>query len=385
MTILDYLVADLKSRQQELRADRHRHTFYLKEQDAQQMMEVCYVALMSGIQKKGTLVEIVSGIGRQIRTPLRLPNDSVAEVHTGWFIVISFLELEIINYYTQKSYTNGKASQYPTYHFGIKDWKAVAQLMGMISRERVAGQLPLAKPPEDWTSVIHASGSTFVKKMHSSVAKQLTPERNPILFNNLNKLQRTGWRINPETFSVYQQCFSQTKDKRNKLASPFKFSSEEDPKRKESLMREVEAISGIAQLFLNEPFYHMYNYDFRYRLYVMTAYLHEQSSDNAKGLLLFDKGVPLGEDGMYWLKIHTSNTYGHDKDTRDGRVQFTADRLVEFIEYAKNPLHKRGWMKADAPFSFLSCCFELKKIRDWIMAGNTIETFVSHLPCYIDG
>lgn len=387
VTILDCLVDDLKRRQHELRADRHRHTFYLKELDPEKMMEVGYISLLAGMRKEGTLVEIISGIGRQIRTPLKLPMDSVSEVHTGWFVMVSFLELGILEYYTQKAYgkNSGKPSQYPTYHFAVKDWDAISQLMTLINKEHVAGMLPSRTPPDNWLNEYHSTGTTVVKKMHRSLKGQLSPEKQPILFGNLNKLQNTAWRVNPETFNVFQQCFKQAKDPKIKLSSPFKFSSEENRKRKESLMREVEAISNIAQLFLNEPFYHMYNYDFRYRLYVMTAYLHEQSSDNAKGLLIFDDGVPFGPEGFYWFKIHMSNTFGHDKDTKDGRAQFTSANIAEWIEFAKNPLKNRDWMKADAPFSFLSCCFELKKIRDWLMAGYTIDTFVSHIPCYIDG
>lgn len=385
VTILDCLVADLAKRLSELRADRQRYTHYLKGTDPAHLMELGYVSLLAGIQKKGTLVEVCSSIGRQVMAMKKMPLESVVEVHTGWFILISFLELDIIHFYTKKSYHNNRASQYPTYHISVKDWAAIGQLMTMINKERVGAILPSTKVPDPWTSVYHSSGATIVKKIHSSIRGQLSPEKQPILFNNLNKLQATGWRINPETFSVYEQCLKQASGKKPPVDSPFKFSSEEDPNRRESLFREAETISNIAKLFLHEPFYHMYNYDFRYRLYVMTAYLHEQSSDNAKGLLLFNEGVPLGKDGLYWLKIHCSNTWGHDKDTKEGRANFTSNNIKVWIEYAKNPLINRGWMKADAPFSFLSCCFELKKLRDWLIAGKSIETFVSHLPCYIDG
>ena len=385
VTILDFLVADLKKRQETLRADRNRHTFYLKEVDPNWLMELGYLSLLAGLQKKSTLVEILATIGRQVRANLKLPMESVLEVHTGWFVLISFLELDIINYYTQKFYYNNRASKYPMYHVGVRDWNALNQLMVLVDKKNAGTILPTNTPPARWVSAHHESGATIVKKMHSSIRGLLSPQEQPILFNNLNKLQETGWRIAKETLNVYEMCLRQATGKRPPADSPFKFSSEEDENRKASLTREAETICGLAKMFLNDPFYHTYNYDFRYRLYVMTAYLHEQSSDNAKGLLLFDQGVPFGDQGLYWFKIHMSNVWGHDKDTKEGRVKFTSDHVSEWIEYAKSPLINRGWMKADAPFSFLTCCFELKKLRDWIIAGNSIESFVSHVPCYIDG
>jgi DNA-directed RNA polymerase len=41
--------------------------------------------------------------------------------------------------------------------------------------------------------------------------------------------------------------------------------------------------------------------------------LTPQGDDAAKGLLTFAQGVPLGEDGAYWLAIHVANCFGVDK------------------------------------------------------------------------
>ena len=111
------------------------------------------------------------------------------------------------------------------------------------------------------------------------------------------------------------------------------------------------------------PSYHSYNFDFRGRVYVNTAFLHEQSSDNAKGLLLLNDAVPLGENGLYWLKIHTSNCFGNDKVTLKQRAEFIDEHLDLFLSYAEKPTINQGWIEAEAPFSFLAACNELKKIK----------------------
>lgn len=121
------------------------------------------------------------------------------------------------------------------------------------------------------------------------------------------------------------------------------------------------------------------------RIYTNTAYLHEQSSDNAKGILKFAEKVKLGDEGFFWLTVHTANCFGNDKITLTARSEFVKENLQKFIEFAKNPMGNKDWMNTDAPFSFLSCCFELKAIMEWIADGNSLVDFESGLPLYIDG
>ena len=385
VTMLDILASDLQGRMSNLRLDRNRYTFYLKELDAYDMMQKGFVTIMAGLRRDGTLVDIAASIGRQIRKPMKLKPDSIIEVQTGWFVMISFFEVGIMDYILKSSFKGGRISKNKTYFLRIVDWTAYKELISLLEKNSLGGVMPSKVPHEDWVGPVHVTGTTMVKKMHKDVKAKLNVRDHPILFKNLNKLQNTGWAINPETFSVFQQCLAQATSKRILKASPFKFAKEADPVKRKSLIREAESIGTIALTYLHSEFFHMYNYDFRFRVYVLSAYLHEQSSDNAKGMLQFSKGVPMGDEGFEWFKVHMSNTFGHDKDTIAGRIKFVDDRLETFIEYAENPMAYKGWMSADAPFSFLSCCFELRKIKNWIMSGGAISKFVSHIPCFIDG
>ena len=48
--------------------------------------------------------------------------------------------------------------------------------------------------------------------------------------------------------------------------------------------------------YVGKVFYQQYQADNRGRLYPLSAYLNEINSDNAKGMLTFAEGKPLGDE-----------------------------------------------------------------------------------------
>jgi hypothetical protein len=380
-TILDRLVDDLKRRQSVLRGDRHRHTFYLKELDPNELIQIAYTHMLRGLERKATLVEIVTSIGRRIRQRNKQQQDSVLDAHTGWFVVISFLECGIVKYRMAYTYSNGKRAKHQSYYLAPLDWNAIKHLWTLIDKTKV-DRYPSQKPYADWIGPTHSeTGDTIIKKINARTLPKFPIGEDLMVYRIINKLQRQSWNVNREVFAVYQQAM-RMKDEKN---SPFKYSKEIDPKKRRSLEMEVEAIEQIALACQNAPFYHLYNYDFRGRVYVNTAYLHEQSSDNAKGLLLFGEASPLGAHGAYWLRVHTSNCFGNDKVRLSERSSFVLERTAEFISFATDPFVNKGWMHADKPFCFLACCFELARLNKWTKDGHLEADFPSALPLYIDG
>jgi len=121
------------------------------------------------------------------------------------------------------------------------------------------------------------------------------------------------------------------------------------------------------------------------RIYPNTAFLHEQSSDNARGILMLDEPVPLGPNGQKWLYTYAANVWGEDKIPLKERVEWVEDNLHYIKDYARDPLSHRGWMKADKPFSFLASCFEIEALTAWEKRGEESEDFPSCLPVFIDG
>jgi len=51
-------------------------------------------------------------------------------------------------------------------------------------------------------------------------------------------------------------------------------------------------------------------------------------ADLNRGLLTFSDAKPIGEDGLYWLKVHFANKWGRDKLPLIERAAF-ADEMKE--------------------------------------------------------
>ena len=62
----------------------------------------------------------------------------------------------------------------------------------------------------------------------------------------------------------------------------------------------------------------MYYLDFRGRKYPTTTYLHEQGTDQAKGLLLREDKKKIGKEGFFWLMISIANNWAGDAGRDDG-------------------------------------------------------------------
>jgi DNA-directed RNA polymerase len=60
--------------------------------------------------------------------------------------------------------------------------------------------------------------------------------------------------------------------------------------------------------------------------------------DLCRGLLKFSEKRPLGERGLWWLKIHISNLYGFDKAPLEERFAFTENNLDHILDSAQNPV-----------------------------------------------
>ena len=375
MTILNNLISDCNNRLEGL-TGRNSHVIYLKDSSAEDLISNAYPFILSGLEKNSTLVEIAGSIGRRIRQKLAMYDDSIQDVHCGWFVLVSFLECGILKY-GLKHVKRGK--KYQSYYLYVENWKAIKELWSTIDRTKV-DLWPQKEPPDPWVSSIHSTGTPIVKKATIQNLRKIQRSKQRKVFQCLNKLQSQAWRVNRKSFAVFQEILS-LEDPQH---SPLKY-HRETGQAKKSLLIEAEAIERMALSNLNDPFYHLYNLDFRHRVYCNTPFLNEQSSDVAKGILKFDERRPLGEHGWKWLTIHTANSFGFDKATLADRQKFVEDRLTDIVGYATQPLVNWGWMEADAPFAFLSACFEIRDILEWESEGRDRRDFPSGLVLYIDG
>jgi len=307
----------------------------------------------------------------------------IKEVHLAWFLFQSYLDLEILSLRLKVgSNKGGRKKKHTSYHVNVKNIEALHSIMETIDIDSVE-LFPMRSKPDHWESgkFFHNTGFPIIKKKpHQDAIKKVKQGQMDYVVKALNKLGDVGWRINPFIFDVFKKA------KTHQGKTPFKAMKEVDPEKKASLLIELAAIERLAERNQFDPFYHLYNCDFRGRIYPNTAFLHEQSSDNAKGLLLLDESVPLGEDGMFWLTVHTANMLGNDKVTLADRSEFVIENWSTYLGYVEDPLENDGWMDADKPLCFLACCYELSLINVWVNdKGLNIEDFPSNLPIYIDG
>ena len=118
----------------------------------------------------------------------------------------------------------------------------------------------------------------------------------------------------------------------------------------------------IARAFIGETIYFPHNVDFRGRAYPMPPHLHHMGDDLCRGLLLFQKKKPLGERGLFWLKVHISNLFGFDKAPLDERMEFTDKNIDLILDSARNPTDgKQWWLKGENPWQLLSACIDLEQ------------------------
>jgi DNA-directed RNA polymerase len=129
-------------------------------------------------------------------------------------------------------------------------------------------------------------------------------------------------------------------------------------------------------------FYTPCNYDWRGRLYPL-PHFNYQRDDRIRSLFLFSKGIPMTEEGMYWLKVHVANTGDFDKISKrsfEDRVAWVDSALDRglFQDMVSNPRKITIWHDADKPFQFLAACMELvSAIED--------PKHITHLPVSLDG
>ena len=134
--------------------------------------------------------------------------------------------------------------------------------------------------------------------------------------------------------------------------------------RKSKVLNTLVSIDLAVEYLEFERIYFAIFADKRGRLYPVGTTITYQTDQKIKSLISFANAEPLGDKGKYWLFVHASNTWGHDKVSFDNRYKFTEDKFDEFISYAEAPLDNKGWNYADKPMEFLSACYHLKKFKE---------------------
>ena len=223
-----------------------------------------------------------------------------------------------------------------------------------------------------------------------------------IFVKAINKLQRTGWKVNTTILDAM------LKDYKNFIS----FEEIEDNKPKElkrrSKLIEWAFITKKAEHLRDQTFYQFLEADYRGRLYYSEPFLNFQGSDIARGILQFARPKPMDQHGLQWLAIHTACSYNQsysrneipewctkdyacyldkegldsisvDKMTLEDRITWTNENM-DWIREAG--VECKFYHEAEKTISFLACCLEWHEFHVAEASGSIHRT---HLPIPIDG
>ncbi|CAN0907935.1 DNA-directed RNA polymerase 2, chloroplastic/mitochondrial [Linum grandiflorum] len=282
------------------------------------------------------------------------------------------------------------------------------------ARHMVIPYMPMLIPPLDWIGYdkgAHFFLPSYVVRIHGSkqqrqVIKWTSKEQLRPVFEALNTLGNTKWRVNKRVLAVVDRIWASggrvagLVDREDKPL-PEKIETEDEAEMRKwkwqvkSIKKEnsechsqrcdIELKLAVARKMKDEEgFYYPHNLDFRGRAYPMHPHLNHLGSDLCRGILEFAEGKPLGKSGLRWLKIHLANVYagGVDKLSYEGRIAFTENHLEDIFDSAEQPLEgKRWWLEAEDPFQCLATCINLTEA----LKSSSPETTLSHMPVHQDG
>ncbi len=272
--------------------------------------------------------------------------------------------------------------------------------------------LPTIIPPKPWKNP-YSGGyhSTIVRRLpmvktkNKNYLEELanTAGNMPLVYQAVNAVQATAWRVNTKVLEVMQQVWDSGLvvkgiPSREDLPLPPKPESiATDKAVRREWKRAASKVYGknaqiaskrllaakllyMGEKFAKEPtIYFPMQLDFRGRMYAVPSYLNPQGCDAAKGLLTFSEGKPLDAAAMRWLKIHGANCYGEDKCSMDNRVKWVEENHDDIVRSGQDPITTTSfWADADKPWQFLAFCIEYAAV--WNDPG-----YCSSLPVSVDG
>lgn len=276
---------------------------------------------------------------------------------------------------------------------------------------------PQLDEPAPWTGYYHelktySTSKGLVRTRHKETERAIknaikSGQMQPAL-DAINHVQSVAFMINRRVLDVQLACIEQGIAVKGipaaqpipspEKAKPWEDMSENEQRgwRKKAAKIADRNRARVGQLALlsidlqtakylaeHPAFWTLHSIDWRGRLYPV-PHFNFQREDRARGLFLFRDGQPIGERGLWWLKVHLANCGDFNKVSKrsfEERVAWVDENIRQIGDAAMFPLDPKGrwWMDADKPFLFLAACMEL---CDALIVG---PSFVTHLPVSWDG
>jgi DNA-directed RNA polymerase len=285
--------------------------------------------------------------------------------------------------------------------------------------------MPCLVQPKPWTTPLNGGYHTeavrrpaLIKTRSKGFLDELFNADLSQVYDALNTLQSTAWRVNPKVLSVAREMWDKgiglgkvlparngvevppkpawlanhamgtplpdlTEEQKAEFKAWKSEAADAHTAHAQATSRRLQAarVITIAERFApEEAIYFPYTLDFRGRIYAVPPFLNPQGNDLAKGLLTFAQGKPIGDTtGPGWLAIHGANTYGYDKAALEDRIAWVEEHQRQIMECAADPVGTTFWQDADNPWCFLAFCFE------WAGYTEAGAAYVSSLPVALDG
>ena len=346
------------------------------------LVQLSHLMIATGVAEGQAYTQLVMAIGERVRNYYKIPNKSSLVLNIGAFILNAYAINKLIIIKNVNEYSNNKPKTVYKVYAGPK--RNDLRLLQKEFNEVHDPYKPLLEQAKDWEygTTVNPLGEEIkiIKNAKIDILSKINNHNTPIVLNAINKKQHIAYYIKPEIYEVYKWAL-----KTNQPVFEHNSVDTIEIDRKNAKKREAEHILESAEPYVGKKFYQQYKMDNRGRLYPLSAYLNELNSDNAKGMLSFYEGKPLGKTGRNDLFHHIANMYGEDKLPHNERVMFVNNNYSTFVSYGQDPYNNKGWMEAEEPFQFLSAVMELAKYNDHLNNGGSEEDFISHTICYRDG
>eukprot|EP00475_Leptophrys_vorax_P010877 TRINITY_DN1743_c0_g1_i5.p1 TRINITY_DN1743_c0_g1~~TRINITY_DN1743_c0_g1_i5.p1 ORF type:complete len:735 (-),score=156.33 TRINITY_DN1743_c0_g1_i5:84-2288(-) len=223
------------------------------------------------------------------------------------------------------------------------------------------------------------------------------------VFEALTAIMQVPWTVNSEVYTLVHECWSRGEvigsvpDRLDTPIPKFEESMTDEEyeealkSRKKIMQRNAEMHSlrcsfamqmKMAHKYLGRVFYFPYNLDFRGRMYPIPVGLNHMGGDISRALLEFHRKIPVGEEGIFWMKVHVANLYGYDKVPADDRAIWVEQNWPIIHKSIWDPFDgDRWWTEAGDPWQFISAARELDRIMN---SENPVEYRSGHV-CHQDG
>lgn len=279
---------------------------------------------------------------------------------------------------------------------------------------------PRTEQPKDWDSFVMRVAQddrtldrkqllrTYHKDTKSAARHAISTGQMAPALKGVNVLQSVPFTINTWIMDIISQCYERgvkveglpfknwlkvparlsaaefaalSIEERRLLAKTIRGLKKANRSNVSDTVQYTEDMETAQLLTAVDRFYTPMSMDWRSRVYSLARF-NFQREDRVRSLFLFANGKPIGEEGIWWLKVHVANCGAFekvDKKTFETRVQWVDDHLDDLIDYVRRPLYRTEWTQADSPFLFLAGCREL------LSALEQGPSYVTHMPTSWDG